>query len=434
MALGGMQRRLSAQPRTLAAAVRPEQPEVHLAGSVHTVRTLGGVAFLILRDRSGMIQVVAPGDLDVPREAVVEITGTARSEGRAPGGVEVAATEITVISRPAGRLPFDVSKPVLHAELDTALDHRALSLRHPRTGAIFRVASALTGGFRRALADEGFMEIHTSKLVGSATEGGAGLFRVDYPDRAAYLAQSPQLYKQICVGAFERVFEIGPVFRNEPHATTRHLNEYTSLDVEAAYLDLDGLLDLETRVLAAMLEEVARSAALALDQLGVRPPAIGRIPRLRLDEAKARLASRGKTYAPEEDLNPAGERLLGEMLGEEGQEFVFVSHYPAAARPFYAAPDPDDRSLTLSFDLLFRGVEVTTGGMRIHDLAQLRENMERFGLDPTAFAGYLEAFACAMPPHGGFAIGLERLTAQLVGAPNLRWAALFPRDRRRLEP
>ncbi len=429
-----MERRVSALPRTLAAEVRPQQGEIRLAGSVHTVRTLGGVAFLILRDRSGTIQVVAPGALDLPREAIVEITGTARGDPRAPGGVEVAATGITVLSQPAGPLPLDVSKPVLHAALETALDHRALSLRHPRSAAIFRIASALTGGFRRALAAEGFTEIHTSKLVGSATEGGAGLFRVEYPDRPAYLAQSPQLYKQICVGAFERVFEIGPVFRNEPHETTRHLNEYTSLDVEAAYLDLDALLDLETRVLGAMLKEVAGTATSALNQLGVKAPAIGRIARLRLEEARARLASRGKRYAPEDDLDPAGERLLGEVLAEEGHEFVFVTHYPAAARPFYAAPDPDDRALTLSFDLLFRGIEVTTGGMRIHDLALLQENMQRFGLDPAAFTGYLEAFACAMPPHGGFAIGLERLTAQLVGAPNLRWATLFPRDRRRLDP
>jgi nondiscriminating aspartyl-tRNA synthetase len=434
MVLDGMEHRVSVLPRTLAAAVRPEQGEIRLAGAVHTIRTLGGVAFLILRDRSGTIQVVAPGGLDVPREAVVEITGTARSDARAPGGVEVAATRVTVISRPAGRLPFDISKPVLHAALETALDHRALSLRHPRAAAIFRVASALTGGFRRSLAGEGFTEIHTSKLVGTATEGGAGLFRVDYPDRPAYLAQSPQLYKQICVGAFERVFEIGPVFRNEPHDTTRHLNEYTSLDVEVAYLDLDGLLDLETRVLAAMLEEVAATATPSVDALGVTLPEIGRIPRLRLDEAKARLSSRGKTYAVEEDLDPSGERLLGEMLGEEGEEFVFVTHYPTAARPFYAAPDPEDLALTLSFDLLFRGLEVTTGGMRIHDLVLLRSHLARFGLDPAGFAGYLEAFACAMPPHGGFAIGLERLTAQLVGAPNVRWATLFPRDRRRLEP
>lgn len=419
-------------PRTLARDVRAGE-EVRLQGAVHTVRALGGVIFLILRDRSGMMQVVAPGRLDLPREAIVEVTGSARADHRAPGGVEVAASQVNVISRPSGPLPFDISKPVLHAALETLLDHRALSLRHPRIAAVFQVVSALTGGFRRYLAGEGFVEIHTSKLVGTATEGGAGLFRVEYPDRPAYLAQSPQLYKQMCVGAFERVFEVGPVYRNEPHETTRHLNEFTSLDVEAAYLDLEGLLELETRLLRAMLEEVAASGP-ALEGLGLTLPSVDRIPRLRLAEAKERLAVRGMTYAPQDDLDPAGERLLGAQLREEGYDFVFVTHYPTTARPFYAAPDPDDGGLTLSFDLLFRGLEVTTGGMRIHELALLQENMARFQLDPAPFAGYLEAFACGMPPHGGFAIGLERLTAQLVGAPNLRWATLFPRDRRRLEP
>ncbi len=420
-------------PRTLAREVRAGE-EVRLVGAVHTVRSLGGMSFLVLRDRSGMIQVVARGGVDLPREAVVEVTGTARADARAPGGVEVAASQVTVISRPAKRLPFDISKPVLHAALETTLDHRALSLRHPRVAAVFQIASALTGGFRGHLAAEGFVEIHTSKLVGTATEGGAGLFRVEYPDRPAYLAQSPQLYKQICVGAFERVFEVGPVFRNEPHETTRHLNEYTSLDLEAAFVDLDGLLDLETRLLRAMLEVVAGAAPAAVERLGVTLPSIERIPRFRLAEARARLASAGKTIPPGDDLDPGGERLLGHLLREKGHDFVFVTHYPAVARPFYAAPDPTDPALTLSFDLLFRGLEVTTGGMRIHDHALLRENMVRCGLDPRGFAGYLEAFACGMPPHGGFAIGLERLTAQLVGARNLRWATLFPRDRHRLEP
>lgn len=421
-------------PRTLARDVQATQEKVRLQGSVHTVRLLGGVTFIILRDRSGMIQVVAPGRVDLPREAVVEVSGTARADQRAPGGVEVTAEGIAILARPAARLPFDISKPVLHASLETLLDHRALSLRHPTIAAVFHIASALADGFRRHLAGEGFTEVHTSKLVATATEGGAGLFRVEYPGRPAYLAQSPQLYKQICVGAFERVFEIGPVYRNEPHETTRHLNEYTSLDVEVGFTDLDGLLDLETALLRAMLEAVRMGAPEALETLRLTLPAFDAIPRMRLSEAKARLRPHGLDYHPHEDLNPAGERLLGRLLLEEGHDFVFLTHYPVPARPFYALPDPEDAALTLSFDLLFRGVEVTTGGMRIHDSTQLRENLARFRLDPKAFGGYLEAFACAMPPHGGFAIGLERLTAQLVGAPNVRWATLFPRDRHRLEP
>ena len=420
-------------PRTLVREVRPGE-DVRLQGAVQTVRALGGLVFIVLRDRSGMIQVVAEGEVDLPREAVVEVVGRSRADERAPGGVEVQATGITVLARPAVRLPFDISKPVLHASLETVLDHRALSLRHPRVAAVFRIAAALAGGFREHLTAEGFTEIHTSKLVATATEGGAGLFSVEYPGRPAYLAQSPQLYKQICVGAFERVFEVGAVYRNEPHETARHLNEYTSLDVEVGFIELDGLLDLETGLLRAMLRAVQARAAEARETLEITLPSFDSIPRIRLREAKERLAAHGLTYRPEEDLDPAGERLLGRVFAEAGHDFVFVTHYPVPARPFYALPDPAEPAVTLSFDLLFRGLEVTTGGMRIHDYTQLRENMARFHLTPDSFAGYLEAFACAMPPHGGFAIGLERLTAQLVGAANIRWATLFPRDLHRLEP
>jgi len=421
-------------PRTLARGVRAGAGMVRLQGSVHAVRRLGGLAFVVLRDRSGTIQVVAGGKDDLPLEAVVEITGRARQDERAPGGVEVVADEIHMLAQPAAPLPFDISKPALAASPETVLEHRALSLRHPHVRAVFRIASALAGGFRGHLAAGGFTEIHTSKLVAAATEGGANLFRVDYGGRPAFLAQSPQLYKQICVGAFERVFEIGPVYRNEPHETARHLNEYTSLDVELAFVDLDGLLDLEGALLAAMLGAVAAEAGDALEALGLTLPAVTPIPRLRLSEARARLREAGRSYAPDDDLDPEGERLLGQQLLEEGHDFVFLTHYPAAARPFYALPDPEDPALTLSFDLLFRGLEVTTGGMRIHDHAQLRASLVSRSFDPNAFAGYLEAFACGMPPHGGFAIGLERLTAQVVGIQNVRGATLFPRDLRRLTP
>ncbi|MGH2403399.1 MAG: aspartate--tRNA(Asn) ligase [bacterium] len=421
-------------PRTLARDVNGGAGPVRLQGSVHAIRAMGGMTFLILRDRSGTVQVVTHGKGDLPLEAVVEVSGRVHRDDRAPGGVEVVADVITALGRPVGPLPFDISKPTLAVSLETALDHRPLSLRHPHTRAVFRIAAALVAGFSRYLTSQGFTEIHTSKLVAAATEGGANLFRVDYGERPAYLAQSPQLYKQICVGAFERVFEVGPVYRNEPHETTRHLNEYTSLDVEMGFTDLDSLLDLEAGLLAAMLEAVRADAGDALDLLGVTLPLVTRIPRMRLAEARASLHRAGRSYAPDDDLDPEGERLLGQEMAGGGHDFVFVTHYPAAVRPFYALPDPDASELTLSFDLLFRGLEVTTGGMRIHDHAHLVASMARRGLDPAPFAGYLEAFACGMPPHGGFAIGLERLTAQLCGLPNIRWATLFPRDRRRLTP
>lgn len=422
-------------PRTLARDVHAANGSVRLQGSVHAIRRLGGMSFFILRDRSGTVQVVIEGKRDdLPLETVVEVRGRAQRDERAPGGVEVAAEEINVLARPAAALPFDISKPALGASLETVLDHRPLSLRHPSARGVFRIAAALVAGFRRHLEAQGFTEIHTSKLVAAATEGGANLFRVDYGERPAFLAQSPQLYKQICVGAFERVFEVGPVYRNEPHETTRHLNEYTSLDVEVGFTDLDALLDLESDLLATMLRTVAEDAGDALEAAGATLPSITRIPRLRLSEAQARLRPTGRSYASDDDLDPEGERLLGQQMAAEGHDFVFVTHYPAAVRPFYAMPDPSAPQVTLSFDLLFRGLEVTTGGMRIHAHAQLLASMARRGLPTEPFAGYLEAFACGMPPHGGFAIGLERLTAQLCGIQNIRWATLFPRDLRRLTP
>ncbi|MGH2374580.1 MAG: aspartate--tRNA(Asn) ligase, partial [bacterium] len=326
--------------RTLARDVRAAAGSVRLQGSVHAVRRLGGMTFFILRDRSGTVQVVTHGKDDLPLEAVVEVFGRAQRDERAPGGVEVAAEEITVLARPVAALPFDISKPALAASLETVLDHRPVSLRHPSVRGVFRIAAALVAGFRRHLETQGFIEIHTSKLVAAATEGGANLFRVDYRGRPAFLAQSPQLYKQICVGAFERVFEVGPAYRNEPHETTRHLNEYTSLDVEMGFTDLEGLLDLESGLLAAMLQTVAAETGDALEAVGVTLPSITHIPRLRLSEAQARLHATGRSYASDDDLDPEGERLLGQQMAAEGHDFVFVTHYPAAVRPFYALPDP----------------------------------------------------------------------------------------------
>jgi nondiscriminating aspartyl-tRNA synthetase len=421
-------------PRTLARDVRAGADGVRLQGSVHTVRRLGGLSFIVLRDRSGTVQVVAQGGADLPMESVVDIIGMPRGDARAPGGVEVAAERIMVLAGPIGSLPFDISKPVLQVAPETILDHRALSLRHPQVRSVFQVVSALANGFRQHLAGLGFSEIHTSKLVAAATEGGANLFQVAYGDGEAFLAQSPQLYKQICVGALERVYEVGPVFRNEPHDTTRHLTEYTSLDVEMGFTDLDGLLDLESALLRAMLRAVGTEAGEAARRLDLEMPRLGEIPRIRLADARALLQEAGLSYSPDDDLDPEGERTLGRLLHERGHDLVFVTHYPRAARPFYALPDPAAPDVTLSFDLLFRGLEVTTGGMRVHDHAQLLRRMSERGLDPAPFAGYLEAFACGMPPHGGFAIGLERLTAQLLGLSNVRQATLFPRDRRRLTP
>ncbi len=405
---------------------------VCLYGWVARVRRLGGLTFLVLRDRSGTAQVVLDGDGPLagpvpPAEAIVCVHGLSRPEARAPGGVEVLAERLDVLARPERPPSLPLYREQLEASLDTVLDQRTLSLRHPRERAAFSVQAALLRGLRRHLDGCDFTEVHTPKLTGAATEGGADVFAVDYFGRRAYLAQSPQLYKQILVGAgFERVYEVGAAYRAEPHDTARHLNEYISLDVETELFGGAGtgpLLALERGLLRAMFAQVASDAGDALDRFGVRElPDPGSAAAVTLEEA---LACTGR-----EQLDPEAERLLGERLGP----LVFITDWPVVQRPFYTMEREDAPGVTQSFDLLLNGLEVTTGGQREHRPGCLRNALARRGLAAAGLGSYLAAFDAGMPPHGGFAIGLERLTAQLLGIRNVRRASLFPRDRGRLEP
>lgn len=429
-------------PRTLARnATNHLNQRIRLQGWVHVVRAHGNVSFIVLRDRSGMLQTVLGRRLEHPlaAESVVEMIGTVVPEPRAPQGVELHVEELCVIQSPQGAPPLELNKPLdaLGVRLDTLLDHRVLSLRHPEIHPVFELQSEVIWAFREFLRGEGFTEIHTPKLIATGTEGGTALFPVQYFERTVYLAQSPQFYKQMLVGAgYERVYEVGPVFRAESHNTSRHLNEYTSLDVELGFIaGLDDLLELETRLLRYVADHVTRHCAAAFETLGVKPPAVPkRIPRYRLAEAALALnQAYGKTV--DGDLDTEAERLLCELaFKEHGSELAFVTHYPREVRPMYAQPDPDDPVLTASFDLLYRGLEITTGGQRIHDPALLESSIRARGLDPTAFEFYLETFRYGMPPHGGFAIGAERLTMLMLGLTNVRQATLFPRDRTRIAP
>lgn len=416
---------------------------VRLAGWVHHIRRLRMVTFLILRDGSGLVQIVVEEEparqalAGLEHETVVEIEGTAVANAQAPGGVEVRQPVIDVLVAVDTPLAVDLFHPLISAQLPTLLDHAALTLRHPRRQATFRLAAASMAGFRRAMQAAHFVEIQTPKIVAGATESGANVFAVDYFGRPAYLAQSPQLYKQIMVGVFERVFEVGPVFRAEPHDTPRHLNEYVSMDAEMGFIQdhttVMAMLSEAIRGMAAVLEEEPA----ALQQLGVHAPRVpDSIPSIRFRDAQA-LIARETEEDPrgEPDLAPAHERFLGEWARREhGSEFLFVVGYPMAKRPFYTHPDPSDPHFSNSFDLLFRGLELVTGGQRLHRYADYRAALADRGIDATDLAGYLEAFACGMPPHGGFAIGLERWVAQIVGAANLRETTLFPRDMQRLTP
>ena len=420
-----------------AAVVGRNNRAVTLHGMVHALRDLGGVTFLTLRTREGLVQCVCPRRPEgVREECAVSVSGLLRPEPRAPGGAELAEARFTVLSRPAAPPPVPLSKKS-SVSLDTELSLRPVTLRAPRARAVFRIQAAICRAFREFLQEEGFTEIHTPKLGRAGAEGGSSQFRVDYFGRKAVLAQSPQLYKQVMVGVFERVYEIGPVFRAEKHATQRHLNEYTSLDLEMGFLrSFTDLMALEQGFLRRLVDLLRREYAGELALLGAELPDAQHIPAVRFDEAK-RLAADAYGYAIREpyDLEPEEEQHIGRYAKEVwGSDFVFVTHYPGRKRPFYTMDDPEDPRYTLSFDLLFRGVEITTGGQRIHNYGQQVEKLKARGMEPEDFSGYLLFHKHGAPPHGGLGIGLERLTMQLCGLDNIRRASLFPRDRTRLEP
>ena len=417
---------------------------VRLAGWLHRLRRLSQVSFLILRDGKGLAQVViedpALGEMlaALHPETVLAVEGVVKAEAQAAGGFEIHAPQIEIIAPAAVPPPFEMFRPALKAQLPMLLDHEPVALRHPRQRSLFRLAAASMAGFRSALGAEGFVEIQTPKIVGGATEGGANVFTLDYFGRRAYLAQSPQFYKQTMVGVFERVFEVGPVFRAEPHDTPRHLSEYVSLDVELGFIqDHTTVMGVVAYVLRGMLAAIRAQAADALALLQVTLPEVPEtIPTLHFGEAQELLyAETGEDTRQEPDLAPAQERWLGEWAQRAyGSEFLFVTGYPMVKRPFYTHPDPLRPQYSNSFDLLFRGLELVTGGQRLHRYEDYLAALAARGLAPDSFATYLETFQHGMPPHGGFAIGLERWVARLVHATNIRETTLFPRDLQRLAP
>lgn len=454
------QPRTSATGRVLARdlASQPDGTPATLAGWVHRRRALANVTFVVLRDRSGLAQVVVK-DPDViaglaamPEETVVEVTGRVVHNPDAPSGAELVDPDFTPLTEPAVPPPVELWRPTLGVGLPTQLDHAPVTLRHPRRRAAWEIASASMQGFRSALGSLGFTEIATPKLVGTATESGANVFSVDYFGERAYLAQSPQFYKQMLVGVFERVFEVGPVFRAEPHDTVRHLAQYTSLDAELGFIrDHRDVLVILRVALAGMVESIRSYAAEAAALLGAELPRVPEeFPVIHFRDALTKVGA----AADEPDLSPAHERALSDWARDTfGSEFLAVEGYPMAKRPFYTHPwgtsppiqPPETRDAgspenpvefegSNSFDLLFRGLELTTGGQRLHRPGDYTAALERAGQPPELFAGYLDAFSHGMPPHGGFAIGLERWVARLTGAENVREVALFPRDLHRLSP
>ena len=417
--------------RVLAAELPAHIGErVRVAGWVHRGRELKSVTFAIVRDRSGLAQVVMSGPAPA-EETVVEVTGLVTANPKAPGGAELTEPVLAVLGEAVTPPPFDLYRPTVSATLPTILDSAPVALRHPALRAQFEIAAASVAGFRATLAGIGCTEIHTPKIVGSATESGANVFGIDYFGRRAFLAQSPQFFKQTMVGVFERVYEVGPVFRAEPHDTARHLAQYTSLDAEIGFIsDHSDVMAVLRQAIAGMVAGAAsREAAVSL--LGAELPEVpAEIPSIHFAEAQKLLGGKDEV-----DLAPADERFLSEWaLKAHGSEFLFVTGYPMAKRPFYTHPEPGNPKYSNSFDLLFRGLELVTGGQRLHRHADYLAAPERRGESPEAYRSYLEVFAHGMPPHGGFAIGLERWTARLLGVANIRQTTLFPRDLHRLTP
>jgi nondiscriminating aspartyl-tRNA synthetase len=434
-----------ATSRVLAAELPAHAGKpVTVEGWLHRRRTLKSVTFLILRDRTGLIQAVltTPEQLaaveGVGEETVLRISGAATANEQAPGGIELTEPSVTVLSSRAAPTPFDLYRPTVPATLPTILDHAPVALRHPQLRAPHVIAAASVAGYRAALDELGFTEIHTPKIVGSATESGANVFGIDYFGTRAYLAQSPQFFKQMMVGVFERVYETGPVFRAEPSDTARHLAQYTSLDAEFGFIeDHHDVMAVLRESVAGMVGAVRGRAGAECELLGTRLPEVPtQIPEIHFADAQELLAAHtGEDPRGEPDLAPAHERWLCEWAAREhGSEFLFVTGYPMRKRPFYTHPQPGRPEYSNSFDLLFRGLEIVTGGQRLHRYEDYVAALAARGEGVEAYEGYLQAFQHGMPPHGGFALGLERWVARLVGADNVRLATLFPRDITRLSP
>jgi nondiscriminating aspartyl-tRNA synthetase len=437
--------------RTLIGGLKAKTgSEVSISGWIDVSRNQGKVAFFDVRDRSGVVQGVVFGKPDVLEVAktlsqmtVVSMTGIVKArEGKQinekiqNGDIELEITGITVLA-PAEAMPFDLDADL---NLDTLLDYRPLTLRRPRERAIFRVQHEIVTAYREYLTSIGCTEIQAPKLVGEDAEGGGEVFKLEYfYDRNAYLATSPQLYKQIMVGVFERVFTTGNVFRAEKHATTRHLNEYTSIDAEFGFIEShEDLMRFETALMRFIVERLRERCAHEFATLEATIPLVPEgdiFPHMKLREAQELIKKEtGKDKTTEPDLEPEDERWLCEYAREHlGSDFIFITHYPVSKRPFYTYEDEHDPGYTKSFDLLFRGVEITTGGQRRHTYELLVEGAKNKGLDPEKFAFYAQAFRFGMPPHGGWGMGLERLTQKFLGLENVKEATLFPRDINRID-
>ena len=429
--------------------VAPERLQEHIGecvqihGSIYKIRKMRGFAFVLLRTARKVVQCIYSEEKarfsleELIEEGCVIFTAEVVAEERSRAGYELHLLSVEILSKPEEASPIVINNKLVDTSIENLLNYRPVTLRNEKERAIFKIQEGITFGIRKFLQENGFTEIHSPKIVYSGAEGGANIFRIGYFGREAYLAQSPQFYKQMMVGVYERVFEIAPVFRAEKHDTSRHLNEYTSVDFEMGYIEsFEEIMQTETAMLRAVMTYLEENYKPELELLSVKLPNVTEIPAIRFHEAKELVA---KEYHREikdyEDFEPEEEKLLCELIQKKtGSEFVFVTHYPSKKRPFYAMESQENSEVTESFDLLFRGLEITTGGQRIHSYAEQVAKMERLGMNLSLFESYLMMHKYGMPPHGGLGLGLERFTSKLLGQENVRRATLFPRDTGRLEP
>ena len=420
--------------------LKVSEEEVLLKGWVHKIRDLAHVTFIMLRDKSGIIQLVCEKEQvkGLRLENSIEVIGVVKKSDKAIKGMEVAVSSINVVGKIYyDKLPFEIEGYKNKTGLETKLDYRTISLRIPKVKAIFKVQGEIEEAFKDYFKSHDFEQIHTPKIINSGKEGGSEMFTVNYFNRRAFLAQSPQFYKQMMVGAgFEKVFEVGHAYRAELHNTWRHLNEYVSLDVEMGFIkDESDLMDVEEDFLKYMFKHLRETCSKELELYGVEVPDELKIPRIPLAEAQKMLLERYGKKSPVGNIDHEGEALLHKYIKEKyDSDFVFLTEYPVSKRPMYTMEDEEKPGFTKSFDLIYKGLEITTGGQRIHDYEMLKERIIAAKMKLEDFAFYLDTFKYGMPPHGGFAIGLERITMRVLELSNIREASLFPRDIKRLTP
>lgn len=416
---------------------------ISLHGSIYKIRKMSGFAFVLLRTKREVIQCIYSEEFSdfaldmLKEEGCIRLTADVIREERSRAGWELRMIEVEVLSEPVAESPIVINNKIVDTSLENLLDYRPITLRNEKERAIFRLQAGICQGFREYLTKQNFTEIHSPKIVSAGAEGGANIFHLNYFGKDAYLAQSPQFYKQMMVGVYERVYEIAPVFRAEKHDTSRHLNEYVSVDFEMGYIEgFEDIMNMEVGMLRLALSELEENYNHELSLLKVNLPSITSIPSIKFKEAKELVSRKyNRLIKDYEDFEPEEEKLLSALIKKEyDSEFVFVTHYPTSKRPFYAMEDPDNPQETLSFDLLFRGLEITTGGQRIHKYEEQIEKMQRLNMNVESFESYLMIHKYGMPPHGGLGLGLERFTGKLLGHDNVRLATLFPRDINRVSP